>query len=138
MVTLIIGKKGSGKTKKLIDLVNEAVERSNGNVVCIEKGLKLTYDINHNARLIDTEHYCVEGYDAFYGFVSGICAGNYDTTDILIDSTLTIGGRNMDEFANFVLKLDKLTAASDVKIVLSVSADESELPAEIQEKVTKI
>lgn len=138
MITLIIGKKGSGKTKKLINLVNEAVERSNGNVVCLEKGLKLTYDINHNARLVDTDHYGVDGYDAFYGFVSGICAGNYDTTDILIDSTLTIGGKNMDEFAAFIDKLDKLTATSDVKIVLSVSADESEIPAAVQEKVTKI
>lgn len=138
MVTLIIGKKGSGKTKKLINLVNEAVGNSNGNVVCLEKGLKLTYDINHSARLIDTDNYGIKGYDAFYGFVSGLCAGNYDITDIFIDSTLTIGGKDMEEFAEFVSKVDTLTKSCDVKITLSVSADDSEIPTSIQEKVTKI
>ena len=74
MVTLIIGKKGSGKTKKLINLAAEAVETSKGNVVVVEKGLKLTYDVSHKARLIDTEQYNIAGYDAFFGFLSGICA----------------------------------------------------------------
>ena len=68
MITLLIGKKGSGKTKKLIDHANEAVEKSNGNVVVIEKGLKLTYDISHNARLIDVDAYGIEGMDALFGF----------------------------------------------------------------------
>ena len=78
MVTLIIGKKGSGKTKKLISLANEAVSASNGNVVVVEKGAKLTYDVTHKARLIDTDQYAITGYDSFFGFLSGICAGNYD------------------------------------------------------------
>ena len=72
MITLIIGNKGSGKTKRLIQLANEAVEKSNGNVVVIEKGAKLTYDVSHKARLIDIEQYNVSGFDAFYGFLSGI------------------------------------------------------------------
>ena len=87
MVTLLIGKKGSGKTKKLIQLANEAVAASQGNVVVIEKGAKLTYDITSKARLIDTDQYQIKGYDMLFGFLSGICAGNYDVTDILIDST---------------------------------------------------
>ena len=78
MVSLILGKKGSGKTKRLIDKVSEAIEKSNGNVVCVEKQPKLTYDVNYRARLIDTDHYCVSGYDAFYGFLCGICAGAFD------------------------------------------------------------
>ena len=72
MVTLLIGHKGSGKTKKLISLANEAVTKSSGNVVVIEKGAKLTYDVTHKARLIDTDQYKISGYDVLFGFISGI------------------------------------------------------------------
>lgn len=75
---------------------------SSGNVVVIEKGAKLTYDVTHKARLIDTDQYAVTGYDMLYGFISGICAGNYDVTDILVDSTFKICGKDfnaLDEFA---------------------------------------
>lgn len=138
MITLIIGKKGSGKTKKLISLVNEAFDKSNGNVVCIEKGTKMTYDINHKVRLIDTDDYKICGFDAFYGFISGLCAGNYDTTDILIDSTLKIGGSDMEKFADFAGKLESLAERSNVKIVLSVSADETEIPDRVNAVAIKI
>lgn len=131
MVSVIIGNKGSGKTKRLIDLVNQAVEGTNGNVVCIEKGAKLTYDINYKARLIDTDHYGINGFDAFFGFISGICAGNYDVTDILIDATFKIGGRDYEACANFLAKLENLSKISDTKFVLTLSCDESELPARI-------
>ena len=95
MITLLIGKKGSGKTKKLIENANNAVAKSSGNVVVIEKGLKLTYDISHKARLIDTDAYAINGADAMFGFISGICAGNYDVTDIFVDSTLKIIGNDI-------------------------------------------
>ena len=108
MVTLIIGKKGTGKTKKLINLATEAVEASKGNVVVIEKGSKLTYDVSHKARLIDTEQYAITGYDAFFGFLSGLCAGNYDVTDVLVDSTLKIGGQDFTAFAAFIEKINAL------------------------------
>ena len=117
MITLIIGNKGSGKTKRLIQLANEAVEKSNGNVVVIEKGAKLTYDVSHKARLIDIEQYNVSGFDAFYGFLSGICAGNYDVTDIFVDSTLKITGRDFEALADFVAKANELASHSEVKIV---------------------
>lgn len=128
MVTLIIGKKGSGKTKKLISLANEAVSESNGNVVVIEKGAKLTYDVTHKARLIDTEQYSISGYDSFFGFLSGICAGNYDVTDILVDSTMKIGGQDFDALADFITKVNVLAAKSETKFTFLISADESELP----------
>lgn len=131
MVKLIVGKKGTGKTKKLISLANEAVESSNGNVVVIEKGSKLTYDVTHKARLIDTEHYSISGYDAFFGFLSGLCAGNYDMTDVLVDSTFKIGGQNMDEFAEFVEKINSLAAKTDTQFTFLVSAEESELPSSL-------
>ena len=135
MITLIIGNKGSGKTKRLIQLANEAVEKSNGNVVVIEKGAKLTYDVSHKARLIDIEQYNVSGFDAFYGFLSGICAGNYDVTDIFVDSTLKITGRAL---ADFVAKANELASHSEVKIVMLISADASELPARIDADSVKI
>ena len=97
MITLLTGKKGSGKTKKLIDLANAAVEKSNGNVVVVEKGLKLTYDISHAARLIDIDAYDVQGGKGLYGFLAGICAGNYDVTDVFVDSTLKIAGTGAED-----------------------------------------
>lgn len=129
MITLIVGKKGSGKTKKLIERATKAVETSNGNVIVIEKGLKLTYDLPHQARLIDTDAYNVSGAQMLFGFVSGICAGNYDVTDIFIDSTLKIIGQDMNVFKTFAESLNTLAQAFNVKITLLVSADAADLPA---------
>lgn len=128
MVTLIIGKKGSGKTKKLIALANEAVAKSSGNVVVIEKGAKLTYDVTHKARLIDTDVYGVKGYDMLLGFISGICAGNYDVTDIFVDSTFKICPEGVDGIENFIKKLDALSKESEAHITVLVSSAEAELP----------
>ena len=134
MITLLIGKKGSGKTKKLIELANEAVQNSNGNVVVIEKGLKLTYDISHKARLVDSDAYGIEGLDALVGFVSGICAANYDVTDVFVDSTLKIGGTDMAALDAFVENVAHL----EVNIILSVSADKTEIPAHIAQIAQEI
>ena len=131
MVKLIIGRKGSGKTKKLIDAVKVATEASNGNVVCIEKGPALTYDIPHKTRLVNIENFGVVGYDAFYGFLCGICAGNYDVTDIFVDATLRIGSRDYNELCEFIKKVKPLSEDSNTVITFTVSCDESELPAEI-------
>ena len=128
MVTLIIGKKGTGKTKKLIALANETAAASTGNVVVIEKGAKLTYDITHKARLIDTEAYEISGYDMMFGFLSGICAGNFDVSDILVDSTFKICPEAVEGLEEFVVKLNKLAEASETKFTLLISAAESELP----------
>ena len=138
MVYLIIGNKGSGKTKKLIDRVNEAVEKSNGNVVCVEKERLLTYAVNYRARLVETDHFNVSGYDMFYGFLSGIVAGDHDITDILIDATLKIGGRDYGELAAFLKKISDLSKVSDQDFTFTVSADESELPSDIFDYCEKI
>lgn len=138
MINVFIGKKGSGKTKKLIDYANKAVETSNGNVVVIEKGLKLTYDISHRARLIDSDAYGIKGLDALEGFLCGICAGNYDVTDILLDSTLKIIGQDMAALTDLITKAKKLSEEANVTITLSISADESEIPAEVLAMVNKI
>lgn len=138
MVTLLIGKKGSGKTKKLIQKANEAVAASQGNVVVIEKGAKLTYDITSKARLIDTDQYAVSGYDMLFGFLSGICAGNYDVTDILVDSTFKICPDGVDGLETFTKKLQDLSEASNANIVLLISADEEDLPSSINAVCEKI
>lgn len=138
MVKLIIGNKGSGKTKRLIELVNGAVEKTNGNVVCIEKERLLTYDVNYRARLVETDHYKVSGYDAFYGFLCGIVAGDHDITDILVDATLKIGGRDYEALANFLENVAELSKMAEQDITFTISCDESDLPARIFDFCEKI
>ncbi len=138
MVSLIIGNKGSGKTKRLIALINEALEKSNGTVVCIEKSPLLTYEVSHKARLIETERFDVEGCDAFYGMVCGIIAQDHDITDIFVDATFKIVGRDYDAFAELIKKISKVSAESDTNFVFTVSEDESKLPATLFECANKI
>lgn len=135
MVKVIIGKKGTGKTKALIDMVNSEVKSAHGSVVCIEKGNKLTYDISHDARLIDIAEYPLEGYQGLIGFVSGILAGNYDVCDIFIDSILKMAGFDFNELGNFLDRLEILTEKNKVNFVITVSADESEVPESVKKYV---
>jgi energy-coupling factor transporter ATP-binding protein EcfA2 len=128
MVSLIIGNKGSGKTKKLISLINEAVDKSNGTVVCIEKSPLLTYEVTHKARLIETERYGVEGVDAFYGMICGIIAQDHDITEIFVDATFKIVGRDYDKFAALINKLSKISEDTGVDFVFTVSEDKEKLP----------
>lgn len=134
MITLLTGKKGSGKTKKLIDLVHAAVESSKGNVVCVEKGDTLTYDVDHSARLVNIESYGIVGFEGLYGFLSGLCAGNYDITDILVDSTLKIGGNDLNALEGFLTRVKALTDEANVKITFSISADSADFPAGISKQ----
>ena len=138
MITLILGKKGSGKTKRLIDMCNSAVAASNGNVVFIEKDNNLTDDISHKARLAVAEEYAVKGYDALYGFIAGMCAGNYDITDIFVDSTLKIGGGDLEGLADFIEKLGDLSKKASTNMVLSISADKADIPERIAEYAVEL
>lgn len=130
MIKLIIGRKGSGKTKKLVDMVNAATAESLGNVVCIEKGDTLTYSVTHKARLIDAESFGISGYGEYYGLVSGIKAGNHDVTHIFGDATLRIGTRNYDELTAFLERVKKI---EDVEFIFTISAYKEELPEKIFE-----
>ena len=126
MIKLIVGSKGSGKTKKLIDMINTSAKTTPGNIVCIEKSMKLTYDIDHAARLIDVDEYKIESYDMLYGFVAGILAGNYDIVEIYIDGILKLGGHDIAGLGEVLEKIDAL-AGEGVKVLVTVSADEAEL-----------
>ena len=130
MIKLFIGAKGSGKTKTLIELVNNAVAASKGSVVCIEKGNKLKLDITYKARLIDTDAYGIVDATSLYGFVAGILASNSDITDLFIDSSLKICGNDVAAFEEILKKLDPIT--KDVNLVMTVSIAVEDCPAGIK------
>ncbi|MBP3706449.1 MAG: hypothetical protein J6J13_04285 [Clostridia bacterium] len=134
MIKLIIGKKGSGKTKKLVEMVNAATETSLGNVVCIEKGGTLTFSVTHKARLVYADDYAISGYGEYFGMLAGIKAGNHDVTHIFGDATLRIGTRDYNCLADFFERLSKI---DDVEFCFTVSCDESELPAKVFEYAQK-
>jgi hypothetical protein len=119
-----MGLKGSGKTKRLVDMVREAVDADHGDVVCIEKDKKLTYDIPYRARLIDAGEYGIGTYAFLQGFISGLHAGNYDITHIFIDNFYKlVGDKSVDALDRFVTWLDAFSAAQNVEFVLSVSSE---------------
>ena len=132
MVKLIIGKKGTGKTKTLIELVNNAIVSSKGSVICIEKGAKLNYDISHKARLIDTDYYSILDAEALYGFVAGILASNHDITELFVDSALKICQNDVIAFEKFVYDLEKLTETLKVDVVMTSSIDVEECPESLK------
>ena len=125
MIKLITGKKGTGKTKILIDAIHDAETKSKGNVVAIQKGSSLNTDITPKVRLVNIEDYAIDGTEAFYGFISGILASDYDCTDIFVDATLKITGRDYNKVGEMFDKLAKISA--DTTITCTVSADNSEL-----------
>lgn len=134
MVSIIMGLKGSGKTKKLVDLVRAAVNEETGDVVCIEKERKLTYDIPYQARLIDAGEYDIGSYEFLKGLICGVHAGNYDITHFFIDNFFKlVNDKSMETLSNFLTWLDKFAAEEKIDFVISVSAD----PAEAPESVTK-
>ena len=130
MIKLFIGGKGSGKTKTLIELVNNATAASNGSVVCIEKGDKLTHDITYKARLIDSDDYSITTADTLYGFIAGVLASNSDITDGFVDSALKICGNDVLGFEALLKKIEFL--AKDVNIVMTASIAVEECPDAIK------
>ena len=121
MLNLMIGVKGTGKTKALIENVNNAAKTSKGNVVCIEKGAHLRFDINSKVRLVDAEEYLVNDAEALYGFVAGILASNYDVTDVFVDNTLKICGGNVAAMEAMLENVAALLQKNDVNIFMTAS-----------------
>ena len=126
MVRVIMGKKGSGKTKQMIDLINSAVQTEHGNVVCIEKGEKLTFDIHYQIRLVESSEYDIASYTTLKGFVSGLYAGNYDITHIFIDSLTKIIGTEVNfETEKFLDWLNAFSSKNGIKFTITISDEES-------------
>jgi len=131
MLKLIVGLKGSGKTKTLIDLANGSIKNTDGSVICIEKGTKLIHEIKHQVRLIDTEEYGIDDAHALFGFVSGICASNHDVTDIFIDSALKICDNNVAEFEVFIKNTAAFAEKRNIRFVITSSIKVEDVPADI-------
>lgn len=134
MVKIIMGLKGSGKTKKLVDLVREAVNEGRGDVVCIEKERKLTFDIPYQARLIDASAYNIGSYEFMKGFISGIHAGNYDITHIFVDNFYKlVGDKSPETLEKFVLWLESFSQRENVEFVVSISGDPETVPESVKQ-----
>ena len=134
MVKLIMAATGSGKTKNIIDLVNEAAAQEPGSIVCIAKGNQLNFDISHKARLINVQDYSVSNYSSLLGFVAGIHAGNYDITKIFIDSLYKVACDDKPEDADqFILALDEFSSKHEVNFTVSMS-DDAALASDVLKK----
>ena len=121
MIHVIMGLKGSGKTKKLVDSVNAAASTADGVVVCIEYGNKLTYDVNYRVRLVDSK-----------GFLSGLHAGNFDITHVYIDNLYKTIGTDRAAGEDFILWCADFAKANNMEITLSVSDDPEQASEEVK------
>jgi len=130
MVKIIPGKRGSGKTKLLIDAIHRAEKVSKGNVVAIQIGSSLNGNIKHRVRLINIEDYKISGYDALHGFIAGVLASDYDCTDIFIDGLLKIVGRDLEQVGKLITRFTEISDSTC--ITFTISADVEELPEEIK------
>ena len=123
MIQVIMGLKGSGKTKKLIDSIHEAVANASGDVVCIEYGKKLTYDVNYRVRLVDSQEYGISNPDMLKGFLSGLHAGNFDITNVYIDNLYKTIGSDRAAGEAFILWCAEFAKANNMNITVTVSDD---------------
>ncbi len=131
MIHVIMGLKGSGKTKKLIDSINEAVASASGDVVCIEYGKKLTYDVNYRVRLVDSKEYGISNLDMLKGFLSGLHAGNFDITNVYIDNLYKTIGTDRAAGEDFITWCASFAEANNMNITVTVSDD----PAQASEAI---
>ena len=123
MIHVIMGLKGSGKTKKMIDGINAAVAEAKGDVVCIEYGKKLTYDISYKVRLVDSKEYGISNADMLKGFLSGLHAGNFDITHVFIDNLYKTIGSDKAVGEEFIAWCAKFAADNNMEVTITVSDD---------------
>ena len=136
MVSILMGLKGSGKTKRLVDMVREAVKEETGDVVCIERERKLTFDIPYQARLIDAGSYDIGSYEFLKGLICGVHAGNYDITHFFIDNFYKlVNDKNTDSLISFISWLEKFSAAEKISFVLSITSDPEFAPEAIKKYI---
>lgn len=135
MVQLIVGNKGKGKTSKLLDKVNSEIKEISGNIVYLDKNTKHMYELNNKVRLIDVSQYMIENSNEFAGFVSGIISQDHDLQQMYFDNFLKIAHLEGQDIEPLVNKLESLSNKYDVKFVLSISMDESEVPAGLKDKI---
>ncbi|MCI6035794.1 MAG: twitching motility protein PilT [Firmicutes bacterium] len=135
MVQLIVGNKGKGKTKHLLEKVNLQVKETKGNIVYLDKSTKHMYELNNKVRLIDVSQYMITNHDEFTGFICGIVSQDHDLEQMFLDSFLKIACLENEDITPVVDKLEKISQNYGIDFVLSVSMDESELPEALKSKI---
>jgi hypothetical protein len=133
MIRVILGLKGSGKTKKLIEAIHETLTHANGDVVCIEYGKKLTYDVNYKVRLVDSQEYAITNTAMLKGFISGLHAGNFDITHVFIDNLYKTIGNDVAAAEEFIGWCAQFAAVNNMNITMTISED----PANLSEETKK-
>ena len=124
---LLADVKGTGKTKALVEEVNRVCEQSNGEVVFVEKGKGLTFDVNYRVRLVNTEEYGILGGKSLYGFICGILSANYDITEVFIDGAYKLCNHNLEELEEFLLKIDAVMIRNNIDCTITASIDPAQL-----------
>lgn len=135
MVQLIVGKKGKGKTKHLLDKVNTEVQNVSGNIVYLDKSTKHMYELNNKIRLIDVSSYMITNSDEFIGFISGIISQDHDLEQMYFDSFLKISCLEEEKLSEIIQKLEKLSKTFNIDFVISVSVDEEDISASDKDKI---
>jgi hypothetical protein len=135
MVQLIVGDKGKGKTKYLLDKVNAEVKEAEGNIVYLDKSSKNMHELNNKVRLINVSEYPVKNADQFLGFVCGVCSQDYDLQTMYIDSFVKVAGLEGSDITSTVLAMDAISKQFNVNLVISASVEEADLAEELKEKV---
>ena len=132
MIQIIFGKKGSGKTKRILDMANASVKEAKGNVLFVDDDKSYTLSLKPQIRFIDASEYDVKGKESFYGFLAGVLAGNYDISVIYVDAFLKLVKAEEAELVDFIAKLEKLVANANCDIVISYSDDAANVPESIR------
>lgn len=135
MVQMIIGKKGKGKTKQLLDKVNGAIKSADGNIVYLDKSTKHMYELNNKVRLIDVSSYPLKNSDEFIGFICGIVSQDHDLQEMYLDSFLKIAKLEDQEITDTMNQLKKISKLFNINFVISISLDKEEIPDELQEDI---
>lgn len=138
MIQLIVGEKGKGKTKVLLEKVNTAAASATGNVVFIDSDNSHMYELKNNIRLINSSEYAVDGADAFYGFLAGIVSADHDLQEIYVDRLLKTASVDVASVEELLNKLSKLFDKYDVKGTVSISISQEQVPAGYQDKVVTV
>ena len=135
MVELIVGEKGKGKTKVLLDRVNNAVKEANGSIVYLDKSTKHMYELNNKVRLIDVSSYPLKNADEFVGFICGIISQDHDLEQIYLDSFLKVSKLEDADVTDTLEQLNKISEKYGISVVVSISLDKEELPEALQDKI---
>lgn len=135
MVQLIVGNKGEGKTKQLLDKVNGAIKTAEGNIVYLDKSSKHMFELNNKVRLIDVSSYPIKNSDEFIGFICGVISQDHDLQEMYLDSFLKIAKLEGKDVTDTLTQLSEIAAAFNVNFVISISLESDQIPEAFQKDI---